>query len=260
MSIYWPHWNQEEAGRSLSQVRSTAVPSRPGYPFFEVPPLDILVQVQPHAGERFANAVRIDVSDEPESDDDIALLTRRLLRWMRVLTGQWWIGHAHRGEEGLIRARYLIDAKGRLSSRGCVSGPRIEPRVGIERPLERTLFLLACSAAVEGREPPPHQESILDALYFSVHQDDQRRALLEACIACDLAVLHEAIRAARQQGRPEALVRHTLSDRDLLGNLRKHIPELFGRHADLSVHQSEDFELIRRLWSARGAIASRAAT
>lgn len=254
-TVYWPHWNEPDTGRALSAVRASVVPSRPGYPFYVVPPLDIAITVQPQAGQRFANAMRVDVAETPTRDEEVGRLIRSLTRWMRAKSGQWWIGHSHRSAEGLIRAQYDIDSKGRLSNRDCVSAPRIEPHAGCERCLTHADFQATCAAVQAGREPAPHHELILDALYFSIHEEDQRRALLDACIACDLAILHESIRAAREQKRAEEFVRHSLSDRDLLSNVREHVPQLFGQHANLSIHQPDDFELIRRLWAARGAIA-----
>lgn len=252
---YWPHWNEGSRGRVLAMVRAAAIPSAPGTQFFSVPPLDLHLEVQPNQGVRFANAMRFDFADDVATVAQVTLLVHRTLRHMRVSTGQWWIGHAHHDGEGLIRAGYKIDDSGTLVSRECLVGAEIEPRLGDERALGPEAFITVCAAAETGADPPAHWESFYDAVYFSIHRNDLRRALLDACIACDMAVLHEAIRAGRVAGKPERVVRRALSDRDLLKNLRQGLATLFGPHADFSHARPDDYELIRQLWAARGLIA-----
>jgi len=252
---YWPHWNEESRGRVLTMVRAATIPAVPGTQFFLVPPLDLRLEVQPTQDARFANAMRLDFSDDAATVEQATLVVQRILRHVRVSTGQWWIGHAHHDGEGLIRAGYKIDSSGTLASRDCVVGMEVETRLGTERVLEPSAFSEACAATAVGTEPPAHWDSFHDAVYFSIHRNDLRRALLDACIACDMAVLHEALRAGRAAGKPERAVRRALSDRDLLKNLRQGLASLFGPHADFSRAQPADYELIRQLWAARGLIA-----
>ena len=132
---------------------------------------------------------------------------------------------------------------------------KIQPHFGSERALTCKDFTDSCVAVANGVEVQPYFDVFYDSVYFIIERDDIRRALLEACIACDIAVLFESIRAGQQHGKPELAVRNALSDRDLLVNLRVGLPKLFGAQADFSTVQTSDYELVKQLWAARGSIA-----
>lgn len=252
--LYWPFWHEASAGRVLPPIRSAAIPSRSSAPFYRVPPFDLTIEATPPAGHSFANGLRLDVLDSTD-DDFVTGVAAALLQQFRVRTNQWWIGHSHREGESLVRASYSIDDHGSLIGQDCSAGAVVEPRLQIERPLTPAMFSAACASIASGSEVPAHWDLFFDAVYFSIHRQDWRRALLDACIACDLAVVYDAIRAGQAVGKPELAVRHALSDRDLLKNLREGLPNLFGPAADYSQNHTSDYDLIRRLWSARGSIA-----
>jgi len=252
--LYWPFWHEPTPARRIPPVRSIAIPSRSSEAFYRIPPFDIHIEIPPPPDSSFANALRIDVLQAVD-DRFVTAIATNLLSHIRVRTNQWWIGHAHLEGEGLVRAAYNIDADGFLVGQDCRAGAIVEPRIGIERPLEEAAFSSACASLAGGGTVPAHWDMFYDALYFSIHQEDWRRALLDACIACDLAVIYESIRAGRDLGKPEPVVRHSLSDRNLLVNLEKGLPAIFGQNANYSETQRSDFKLIRRLWKARGSIA-----
>jgi hypothetical protein len=254
ITLYWPFWHEPSGGRRIAAVQAERIPSRPGTPFYVVPPLQLQIEVQPPENGAFANGLRLDVYGE--CDGPFATeFVGQVIQQFRLRTGQWWVGHAHHDGEGLVRAEYTIDEHGSLADRECRAGAVVEPRFGTERPLTREDFILTCHAIAAQTPAPPYLDILYDSLYFFIHRQDRRRALLDACIASDMAVLYQAIRAARILGKPEQVVRRVLSDRDLLVNLRRGLAELFGKQADFSLVHSDDFQLIRRLWAARGSIA-----
>lgn len=252
--LYWPFWHEPASARQLRPIRSVTIPSRSSAPFYRVPPFDILIEMPPPPGHSFANGLRIDVL-QPANEDFATAIATDLLRQFRVRTNQWWIGHAHREGEGLVRTAYNIDEGGFLVGQECRAGAVVEPRLGIERALTAAEFSAACASLGEGGLVPAHWDLFYDAVYFSIHRQDWHRALLDACIACDLGVIYEAIRAGKGIGKPEPIVRRALSDRDLLMNLRRGLSDLFGPSADYSQANPTDYELIRRLWAARGSIS-----
>jgi hypothetical protein len=254
ITLYWPFWHEVPPGRRIERLRVERVPSRPGIQFYAEPPLELQIEIQPPDGGAFANGLRIDIAGDADEQFATEFVTR-VLQQFRLRTGQWWIGHTHHDGEGVIRAAYSVDSRGSMMSRECRAGALVEPRLGSERLLAREDFTLACHALVSDADVPPYLDILYDAIYFSIHNSDRRRALLEACIACDMAVIYQAIRAGKEAGKPELLVRKILSDRDLLMNLRHGLPDLFGPQADYSEVSHTDYDLIRQLWAVRGAIA-----
>jgi hypothetical protein len=252
--LYWPFWHEDRDGRIVPPVRAAAIPSRTSRPFYTVPPLETRIEIRAPPGRGFANALRIDI--DGERDDDLATdIANTLLRQLRLRTNQWWIGHAHREGEDVIRGAYSIDSRGELVGNTCHANLRVEARLRIERPLTAGDFSGACAGIGSEQTIPPHWELLFDAIFFSIHRQDWRRALLDAFIACDLGVNHESLRAGRELGKPEAVVQHVLSDTDFLFNLRTGLAELFGSAADFCAAHPADYQQVRRLWSTRNEIA-----
>lgn len=255
VTFYWPFWHEKSIGRRLQPVRAEAIPSRPGFPLFPVAPLALGIEVMPNAGLAFVNALRFDVEGINFGTAFANDLANNLIRILRASTGQWWMGHPHREGEGIIRAEYEIDANGVATDQSAESGIDVKSRFGIESPLTAEGFAAACSGLASGQELPVYAEVLYDAVFFAIERNDIRRALLEACIACDMAIIHEAIRAGTLLSKPEQFVRRNLSESDMLHNLRKALPTIFGEGADFPKLQPETFEGIRLLWAARGSIA-----
>ena len=103
VTIYWPFWHEDQPGRKIRCVRLDSVPSRPGYPSWAIQPIGLEFTIQPNAGRAFADGLRIDVEAGPEETAVANDLIIQLLRQFRARTGQWWIGHAHREGQDLVR-------------------------------------------------------------------------------------------------------------------------------------------------------------
>lgn len=254
-TFYWPFWHEKEAGRQIHCVNLDWVPSRPGYPSWAIQPCGLTFTILPGAGRAFADGLRLDVEAEPTETQLVNGLVVRLLRQIRARTGQWWIGHAHREGQDFVRGVYAVDVNGIATSRDALGGVKISPFFGSERTLTAADFALSCAAVAADADVQPYFDVFYDAVYFIIESGDVRRALLETCIACDIAVLYEAIRAGERIGKSELEVRSALSDRDLLINLRAGLSKIFGTIADYRTANPEDYELVRQLWIARCAIA-----
>lgn len=255
VTFYWPFWHESSRGRPLHPVNAELVPARDGAVLFPVQPRSIRLEIIPSEGKTFANAFRIDVDGENTDTDFATYLTNELIRNLRAGTGQWWMGHPHQEGEGLVRAEYAIDSNGVAQDKSVQSSIEVRSRFGIETPLVPHMFVAACGAIANASELPVYAELLYDAVFYAIERDDLRRALLDACVACDMAIFHESIRAAVVLGKSELYVRHNLCESDQLKNLKKGLPVIFGAQADFPSHHPTTFEQVRALWAARGSIA-----
>lgn len=253
--VHWPFWHETSVGRRLRDVNPGLVPSNPGRPLFAKAPLQLHLDRIPNPGTLFADALRLDVHGDTASVQFATDTLNRFLRILRAATGQWWMTHPHRDGEGLVRAEYTINADGVSSDESVQSGLEVKPRFGIESPLSPPRFLSACSALSAGQDTPLYAELLYDAVFFVIERSDIRRSLLDACIACDMAILAEAIRAASQLNKSERFVRKQLSQSDMIFNLGAGLERIFGVKGNFRNARPDVFENIRRLWATRGSIA-----
>jgi hypothetical protein len=255
--VYWPFWNEPAVTRPVSAVRFEAVP----YPAEVLPrhlqAARLQLDVVPPDGIAFVNALRVDVAGQPAETDPQTVndLVGRLLRLLRDRTRQWWVGHPHReAESRYVRASFPVDARGEMVGTSTNAGVDIEPRFGDEAHLTPALFTAVCAALGAGEDAPLSAELFHDARYFAI-RGDIRRSVLDAVIACDFVVLEEALRLGQQRGMSERQVRGKLSDRDLLANLRRDVPAMFGASYSFAEACPGPYQHIVRLWAARGSIA-----
>jgi hypothetical protein len=209
-------------------------------------------------GLTMADGLRVDVFPVPvglqKADPENAAerAVTGLLSVLRWKTGQWWVGHAHREFEGLLRQWYPAHRHGQLDE-GTVSLPvRIEPRMGFETPITPDLFASAAEMAVSNQRGPVHWDAFLDSVFYFIASDSLPRAVVEAAVSCELAVENAVATLAAKRERPFETMSRVLNRGDLVGNLQTAVPKLLERSYP-SEHPRQ-FAQIVTLWRVRGSI------
>jgi hypothetical protein len=196
-----------------------------------------------------ANALRVDLLEPDEHPNNLELVTR-LLEWIRVLTRQWWIGQP----PTLISERitFPINPTGEpLQSAYGNSGPVM--MYGDEEALTVKHWTRAMDHLADGCEPPAADVLLLDAR-FHASAGLLRRAILDAAVACEEALVSEAARvwsrsAPEVEFRPGRVFRGT----DLTTRLDEDLKRLSG--ISLKEQNPDLFERISLLWRTRHACA-----
>lgn len=252
--VFWPFSYSEGAGRAIEQPRTERIPGYAGSPAFRQPPLQVRLEIRAPEGCVFCDGLRLDF-DAPVDSERAEDVARRLVRNLRAVTGQWWLGHAYREGEGIVRTAYDVYPDGSLNGTSAEASMLVRPAFPLDQPLDHATFVHACTGLFAGVLSPQYLEQLYDAVYFFIGHGDVRRAILEACVALEMAVFAEAVDRGKRVGKAEQAIRKRLSNSDLLYNLSSGLPKVFGQAGDFSKVSSSDFATIRQLVAARGQIA-----
>lgn len=255
---YWPFSDKASGRRTLPSLPTHRIPFGPTANRRQPQLLLLAPEVREPASVKFANALRIDLFTEtPREDDDLARtaesVLRSMLRAIRYVTGQWWIGHPHRAGEGLIRSSFMTDTEGNIVDRAVSVTVRVDARFGSERTLTAEMFQVVLPALDGVPFQQRHRDIFFDGVYYFVARDDIPRAVVNAVLALEMAIEGGVGRLAASRGHSFEEMRRVLVGGDLLANIAKSLPRLITR--DFPTECPEDFQCIKQLWKTRGDLA-----
>lgn len=247
--LYRPFRNQVGTDRVTEQVMPDVVPGPEKFgPVSEnMPALEHLELSHP-LGLR-ADALRVDFVPDPRPAA-VAPIINRTVDWIRVLSGQWWIGHARHYSLSPLRNWFSITAEGQPAS-GFHSFAKLYGGFGTERPIEEDDLRGALRRALEADDAPLPLLLLFDAIYH-VASDDPRRALLDAASAIEAAVHHRLEKVANREGNLRRLPK-ALRSYDIAVLVDRSAKAIAGR--SFKEEEPDKFALLKELRTARGNAA-----
>lgn len=196
------------------------------------------------SGYIYADALRLDISPDPQPDAARELI-ERLLGLLRWHTKQWWIGHDRRHTVSFLRNWFPINERGErlagLQSFGTLFG-----NFGFEALLTHDLFEKACRDFEAGRSSPLSWAVLLDGCFHAALHDHER-ALLDLAIAAEVAMASAVMRRAGER-RAKQFDRLSFEER-----LDRGSETYLGR--SLQTDEPVAVKTLLQLWIARGHVA-----
>lgn len=238
---------------------ASCFPSLAGIPYFQGEPAGAALLASGPDWSRTLprffpmDSLRIDLLDASAPAPSLAdAFATRLLKWLRVLTRQWWIErNLPTGAEHYLRHVVAIGRLGDFRSHPEHYGSFVS--IGDdEKPVNAAFLSEAMRRAVVSEPVPLYEETYADARYHLALGDD-RRAVVDAAIACeqtrDFVFDHLVMRAHGRPLRP---------GKDLKGNdMRNHLDRDLKTVAGVSLKEQQPaiYAQIETLWKARNRIA-----
>lgn len=168
-----------------------------------------------------------------------------LMSWLRVLTGQWWLGRSIEGATKPLQFVVMIGAERRFAG----SPTPVIQFVSADEsmiPITRKIWTDAADRGL-GRKLPPPQDTLMSDANYMLASGEYRSGVILAC--CSI-----------EANRDEILKRHNIklkdlnvSKTDLLKHLSVGFEKVLGRNME-----SEDpdlFSYLKAFWVARGEAA-----
>jgi hypothetical protein len=247
--LYPPFRNQKGADSVVDQVIPDVVPGplQFGPVATSMPALEKLHLTNP-LGNR-ADAFRLDFIPDPQPTEANEVI-RRLVDWIRVRSGQWWIGQARHYALSPLRNWFSITAEGQPAS-GFHSFAKMFGGFGTERAIGPTDLEDALKRALRGEDAPFMLLLLFDAIYHYA-AGDHRRSLLDAATAIEAASHARLAHVAARDG-VQSRVKKPLRPYDLTVLLDQSCRSITGR--SFRSERPSDFERLKELRTARGNTA-----
>jgi hypothetical protein len=248
LRLYKPFRNQVGPDAAVDQVMPAVVPgpAQFGSVAEGMPALELLTFSNP-LGTR-ADALRLDIVPNLE----VAVVNKivgRFVDWIRILSGQWWIGHARHFQLSPLRNWFSITAEGQPAS-GIHSFAKYFAGFGNEMPITGQHCEISLQRALNGDEAPLPLTLLFDAIYHYA-AGDHRRSLIDAAGSVEAAARSRLVMVAARNG-VESRLRRALRTYDLTVLVDQSCARVAGR--SFRTERPDDYRQLLDLRTARGNV------
>ena len=209
----------------------------------------MLISFSSADGASRSDALRVDV----EVDDPSFAISfvDRLLELMRFHSFQWWITRDRRFDDSYLRNSFGVNELGERVDEVMSNGMAVG-RFGIERIMDRPMFISVVQLAAAEQQAPAAIVSLMDALYF-FQTHDYRRFLVEGAVACEVLLVEHGRLIARDRGLTPGLIKRELQKRQFEYRLGIGLTNVLGR--SFAQEEPAHYEWLVALWIARNNVA-----
>lgn len=198
------------------------------------------------------DSIRLDVAKSHHAIPDfLQSVALRLLQYLRIISGQWWIGRSADAMLGYVRNSFPIDEDGKPlePSTGYATARTIS---GFEHPVDNVAWTEAIARLSAGELPRESTLLVLDSYYYAAAGDFRAAVLsisqaleqeVERTFACLWGATTEAPFKRGRVMRGSGLIDHLTSDLERLASRR------------FDTEHPDTFGLIEDIWLARGNVA-----